>query len=530
MVSGPVTDETDLQGREAVFGELKRLVRAHWPILLLLAASLAPAFAVRIPAMLDYPNHLSRMYLLSPSSETPANPFYVVHWTFTTNLAMDLAVPPLASLIGVEPATKAFYLLGQILLVSGAMALERKVKGRIHLSPYVAGLFLCAAPFAWGFVNFEFGLGVALWATGFWLASERQAWPIRALAHAAFVVVLFVSHFFALGLYGATVGLHELWRLRSGRASWRDAAATFVILAAPVVVLIALLRAQGGAIGEGGVAFRLAVKPFWPFAVANGYSLTLSAIDMAALLSAAFLLWRRGCMRFVESGAWISIGLLLLYALMPEDLLGGRQNSPRMLAAAIFVAPAFVATRAPNLAWRRAIHGLALALVAANVLWAGKVWIDYREDYAAMLASFAKIAPGSKVIVAQSYSSARESTDPVEAPIVYAPSLAAAFSGALVSDLFTYPGDRPIVPRPQYKALAGQINPLSIDAMLSDSAPKSEAFSYLRAWRTDFDYVYVIGPHVPNPAPQLLAELADGTRFTLYGIAKASSAAPQSDR
>src|SRR5438477_5167904 len=129
---------------------------------LLAAASFLPVLLTPIPAMVDYPNHLARMYILSRSSAPDANPYYEVAWALYPNLAMDLLVPRMAALIGVENATRMFLLLSQFLVVSGAILLERVVKGRIHLAGFAALIVLYCLPFAWGFINFEFGLGLAV--------------------------------------------------------------------------------------------------------------------------------------------------------------------------------------------------------------------------------------------------------------------------------------------------------------------------------------------------------------------------------
>ena len=63
------------------------------------------------------------------------------------------------------------------------MALERVVKGRVQLSGFVALMFLYCLPFAWGFVNFEFGLGVALWGIAAMLAVQDRPWPVRLLVY-----------------------------------------------------------------------------------------------------------------------------------------------------------------------------------------------------------------------------------------------------------------------------------------------------------------------------------------------------------
>jgi hypothetical protein len=121
---------------------------------LLIAAALLPVLLVPIPAMVDYPNHLARMYILAANGTADANPYYQVEWALTPNLAMDLIIPRLAHLIGVETAARAFLLFTQILIVSGAIVLECVVKGRTQLSGFAAVMFLYCLPFTWGFLNF----------------------------------------------------------------------------------------------------------------------------------------------------------------------------------------------------------------------------------------------------------------------------------------------------------------------------------------------------------------------------------------
>jgi hypothetical protein len=106
---------------------------------LLLAASLCPVLLVRIPAMADYPDHLARMYILNAAGTADQNPFYQIVWALYPNLAMDVLVPPLARLVGAEVATRMFLLLSEILLVAGALAIERVVKGRMQLAGFRGG-------------------------------------------------------------------------------------------------------------------------------------------------------------------------------------------------------------------------------------------------------------------------------------------------------------------------------------------------------------------------------------------------------
>src|SRR3954466_7023397 len=68
----------------------------------LFAISLAPVLSVRIPAMVDYVNHLARMHVLVDAGRGLSNPGYAVEWRLFPNLALDLIVPILARFLGVE--------------------------------------------------------------------------------------------------------------------------------------------------------------------------------------------------------------------------------------------------------------------------------------------------------------------------------------------------------------------------------------------------------------------------------------------
>ena len=247
---------------------------------LLAAASLLPVLLTPIPAMVDYPNHLARMYILSRNGTPDANPYYEVAWALYPNLAMDLLIPQIARLISVEDATRLFLLVSQMLIVGGALALERVVKGRIHLAGFAALMVLYCLPFSWGFVNFEFGLSVALFGVAVYLKLAQRAWPLRFVVHAVFVAALFTAHFFALGVYGATLGFYELWRASDRKALYGQVAWRLVLLAIPAVVLA--WRSCGSTAardlgGEGTTCVFLSLGPIWPFRIMNGYNLSVSA-------------------------------------------------------------------------------------------------------------------------------------------------------------------------------------------------------------------------------------------------------------
>ena len=487
----------------------------------LAAASLLPVLLTPIPAMVDYPNHLARMYILSQSGTPDANPYYEVAWALYPNLAMDLLVPRMARLISVENATRLFLLVSQLLIVSGALVLERVVKKRVHFAGFAALLFLYCLPFTWGFVNFEFGLGVALWGIAAYLMVAERAWPIRFVFNAVFVTALFASHFFSLGIYGATLGIYELWRARDRKAC-RDAALRLAMLAIPAAALFGIMQLTAGSIGSEGTNWHLEFKPIWLFRIMNGYNLPVSAASALALMALLYLAAKRGILVLEAAGIWLAIGFTLLYLAIPSTLLGTSFADIRVIPAAALIIPAFCSLSLPSRRWTIAALAAVSGITLANLAVVFVVWLPYRADYAAIILSFHKIDRGSLVLVGGSGDSGDPPfNDLTQYPMFYAPTLAVHYANAFVPNVFTAVGKQPVQPRAAVRRLAipyGGPMPISVLVAIAAGRTSSEIPPFIRTWYRDYDYLYVLGPSVANPLPNRLEELDRSARFVLYKI------------
>ena len=371
--------------------EPPRLTLAWCIIILLAAGSLLPTLLVDIPAMLDYPNHLARMHLLAERGTPNENPYYEISFALYPNLAMDLIVPQLAKLLSVQSAAWLFFFVAQLLVISGAIALEFATKGRHEMAAFAALLCLHSMPFSLGLVNFEFGLGVALWGLAAWIAFETKKW-LRFGIHASFVCALFVSHLFALGVYGLTIGLYEIARMWRNRLSLSAAALDFLIIAAPVFVLLAILYETGGALGGTENEWALSLKPQWIAFFLNGYNVALSAGSMTALIVVLCHLAVKRRLEISPTGYWIGFGFLIAFIAMPFKLFDSRMADIRMISAAFLILPAFVTIRRGNP--DAIIAAIVVSvLIVLNGSYVAHVWLPYRSEYAAIKASFALLPP-----------------------------------------------------------------------------------------------------------------------------------------
>ena len=491
---------------------------------LLFATAVMPILWSSLPlAMVDYNNHLARMFVLARDGTAQAHPYYQVTWSLVPNLAMDLIVPGIGRYLGVEMANRLFYLLSQILIVTGAMALEHAIKGRFQVAGFIALIFLYSMPFAFGFENFEFGLGCALWgfACAVWL--QDRSWLVRFVAHTAFIVLLFAAHMFALGIYGFAVGLHELWRAWSDRTSLHETFARLSALAIPSVLLAALMIAANGSVGGSGNVWAFGNKATWILHILSGYSMVVSEIGVLALSCLIVALARRGALRLEQSAMWLMIGFSALYLAMPFRLFDTAFVDMRIVVALALIMPGFVSVSFPDVVWRRAAIAIASAIVIINVGDVTSVWLSYREDFAAARKSFELLPKGAVVLTAQTGEGDDPPADLRDYPVFNVPTLAVHYADAFVPHLFTAPGKQPVTPRAVWHRLdipEGGFLPVKFLKYIAEHDTPAGTPLFVQSWQRDFDYLYLTGPSIPNPMPDRLEFVMGARRFALYRIRK----------
>ena len=491
---------------------------------LLFATALAPILWFSLPAaMADYSNHLARMFVLSRDGGTHEHPYYQVTWSFIPNLAMDLIVPRVGRLIGVETAARLFYLLSQILIVTGAMAVERVVKGRIHIAGFVAVMFLYSLPFAWGFENFEFGLGCALWGFACAILLQDRPWPTRLAMHTAIVALLFTAHMFALGIYGFAVGIHELWRAWSRHAAPHATLSRLAMLGIPSFLLVAVMIGSGGTVGSAGTKWIFSHKPIWLLHILSGYSILVSDVGVVALIGLTAALARRGGLKFEQSGAWLLAGFAALYLAMPFELFNTAFVDMRVIVGAALILPAFISVSFPNQTWARVALAVAAAITIVNVGVVTSVWMSYRSDFAAAKKSFQLLPKGAIVLIGHSGDGEDPPADLRDYPIYNLPTLAVHYADAFVPSLFTDPGKQPVTPRPSWRRLDvphGHLVPVKLLKYIAERGAPPETPRFIDTWQRDFDYLYLVGPSIQNPMPDRLDLVLTAPRFVLYRIQK----------
>jgi hypothetical protein len=486
----------------------RRVVVAAFVVLLAIVS--VPLFSTVLPPLVDYPNHLTRLHLIAEGG----NQFYAVRWGPLPDLAADIMVPALAQIVPLDLAGKLFLVLTFALLASGTVWLNRIATGRWRLWPLLAFLLLYDRILLWGFLNYLFGLGLAICGLALWLSlDEKPAW--RAGASAFVALACFLSHIAAFGIYALAIAgielppMLRLWRT----ADYRGLAARLAVGALPFVLpAIVFLFFQppgaGGRINYGNFARKADLL----FSVFDNYIRPFDIVCFAllAVLFAA-LAWRRRLWIAPRLGLALAV-LLAAYLLLPSQMMTG-SGVDRRIPVALFLL--LIAASAPNLPPRAArLVGIAVAaMFIARMAVIEAVWLQADRLYAADIAVIDTLPQRAKLAVG--YPSRDVNAGAI--PQLHVATLAAARREAFVPTIFAYRTQQPLVLRPPYDTLAARTSPSQLWAAFVDGDAEARAAvaPVLRAY--DF-VVFADRDPFAVPADRCLKPMSSVPRFQLFAL------------
>jgi hypothetical protein len=375
---------------------LRRLEVAWWLALTgLCVALLAPLLIVDVPPLLDYPNHLARIFVLASLPHDPVLArFYVAHWSIIPNLALDLAGPPLIRVLPVHVAGRLLIAAAVLLPVFGTIAYSRTVGGRWW--SLGSGLTAYNGTLLAGFLNFEIGIGLALLLAAAWLRwrDRNPSWAISLAVAGA--LILFTCHLMGVVFLGLLLGGAELSRGTSGLL--RRGVVLAMVFAGPAALYaVSDLGQHGGEIGylPLGEKLRQLTMPF----VNYDRTLDLVTAGVAFGLPVLCLLVQRG--RVPWPALITSTLLLVAFLLAPFAWKGTFALDTRftvMLGFMLFAG--FVPARWPAWFGNSVAAGMAM-LFAVRMTLLMTAWTAHATDLADLHRVLAPVQPGQGVYVAE---------------------------------------------------------------------------------------------------------------------------------
>ncbi|MGH7070405.1 MAG: hypothetical protein ACREFO_10365 [Acetobacteraceae bacterium] len=505
-------------------------------------ATISPLLWIRVPALVDYPDHLARMWILAAHGSIPALAAnYQLHWRILPDLAMDLIVPPLSHLLPIEIAGRVFIALTMMTLIGGTATLHRVLYGRWAIWPLWSALFVYNAVLFWGFLNCLFGIGVSLFALSGWMATRewRPAW--RVLPFSAAATLLFILHLFAFGFYGLAVALYELDSRISQRrisiaSAWSLLAAGAQFLPGFVLWDLSLKHVGPTVTVYGNLADKLhaLLAPFTFGYVPAPFDL------IVGLLAVAFLVWAiftRSLTLAREFRRPLAVMAIVAIA-MPNVLSGSWAADLRLPVALTFLLIAGAHLRMPSPRMAAAFASIAFCVLGARIWTVTQTWRDYDRQFAEFRSASRVITPGSRLLIVEGATPATDTRLPgvprffaVRQSVAYfhMPELAIIDRSAFIPYVFT--GWTTIEVAPRNRDIAESVGSPATPEELQRGADSGQLLSldtrrnmfgerpYWWEWPESFDFALWIDFGTPpkNPPPHL-RPLVTGSFFDIFRI------------
>ncbi|MBK1657034.1 hypothetical protein [Paracraurococcus ruber] len=525
---------------------------------LVLAALLVPVAITHLPPLYDYPNHLSRLWLIGGGAATPPlSGIYAVEWSALTNIGIDLLAVPLTRIFPAEAVAKLYLGLGIVLVPLGAALLHRALHGRLHWWSLAFPVLVWNGAVLAGFLNFQIAMGLALVfaAADPWLARRGQAalLPARALAAALLVVVhLFGLVFYAALLCGLALG-PDLRALRH-RAGLRAAALRLLPVVGLVVLVLGafLLTAPalpgahaaanaGSVLGDirAGLEtlfarhkLKSALSWIWTYHLP-----TDAAVLLLLAVPPALALWR-GRLHAHGGLLLVALALVLLFLVTPFRLAGTFWVDRRFAYMAPFVLAVALRPEVPAALLRPAAT-LLLALGLGRAGFIGLAWQARQADVAAVERVLALVPPGAAILPfthvppPRDYGPFGRHFSGGEPSYGHYPTIAIRTRQAFVPTLFTARGKQPLRVLPPWNGIAVPEGWLVTPNILADAELQRRMgweAPYARLWRERFDYILVVNADMPDHygpfrPPEGVALLADAGFAQLWRIDRSPPAA-----
>lgn len=457
----PARDWRHAETRPALF---------HLACVASIVLSLVPLWLTETPPIFDYPNHLSRAYILARLDDFPVFDRYFSFSSYLVpNSLSDLITVGLDRVVGIGAAGRITLAIIAATIIGGSYILNFVATGRFGIWPLLSSVFLYNEMMLWGFVNYMLGLGLLLCGVGAWLLLDRRSPAIRVAVGAIFAGLIFLAHLVAFGLYAIAVALLEVRRVRvtameGGEHRYLRLGASALPFVPPALVHFAVSP-------TGSLPLRVHFD-FSVFHKLSPFTRLLSSgdavMDVILLGAVAAILGLAIAGRhLVVEGRLLAIAgtFLLLAMVLPYTALGSYFLDARVAVAVVLLLLAGLRPPRPS---RRGLVASVLVVFGLLGVRTGAIaqqWTAQAPYQAAIIEAFDVLPEGSILIPASFYrfqhAAGWVSTRTVHPPHEHLASYATLRRNVVVPSIFARAGQNPLVFDPAAEALrAVQLNPI----------------------------------------------------------------------
>jgi hypothetical protein len=424
--------------------------RYYWRLWLVVAVVLCvPIWLPSLPPLSDYYNHLARLYIMSHHDAVAEyRQFYVIDWTPSPNLALELVGLPLMAVFSLTVTAKLFLTLAVLLWHLGCTVLARAVHGRLAWRALICSFFVYNQQFLHGYVNFIFSMGLALVVLALWLQS-RERWSARRLALVTVLATLaFFAHLSGFATLAVAVAVMILARVMATRALDGHAVASAVPLVPGTLVFVLgfLRQAPGG----GGLSFApLTYNLRDSMTLLTGYDPVVDVVSMmvvAVLIGVVVLARQRLAVKRDVFAAGLVLGVL--FWVIPSDAASGVEVNVRFVMGAVTLL-VLGFELAVSARVRAGVLAVAMALFVVRTAVTAGAWMELDRQFQAHVAAFQHIEEGAAVHTIYFYPAPRLLNAPRVRglALIHAAAFAAVERKANVPTLYGIRGQQPLAHR-----------------------------------------------------------------------------------
>lgn len=383
---------------------------AGW-FLALFAVTQIPLYWVQYPDIMDFPNHLARLHVLThlAESETLQSYYALRKLQIGTNLAMEVVVPALAGWMNLALALKIFASLAMLLVTTGAAALGRAVTGRVSYLLLGVLLFAHNAMFQLGLLNYLFGVGAAFWLLSAWVFARNRGGFFHWVSFAGGCIVVYLCHLSALGVYAVGVLGYELGRMRARGGPMDRSARQALVLALtqflPVVMVHVLVSTSAGSyvpasIGGSSFGVLIVYKALLvllaPAVSVSGYRLGQTVFGFL-LIFALYVGFRERALQLAVPVRWMASGLAVAIVLLPNAGFGSNLVDIRLIPALGLLVWSGLEVSERSKLMPKVVLGVIASAVLFISLETTLEWVSRDDEYRHVRSALAQIPEGSKI-------------------------------------------------------------------------------------------------------------------------------------
>ena len=499
----------------------------------------------RYPLMVDYPNHLSRLYILAATPLSPFRQMFITNWTLIPNLGLDLTYLALTPVLSPEKVAIGCVVVSLTTILVATYYIQLSLFHRISYTISALPIFIYNITTYMGYISYLMGVALAFVGLAIFIHRNRELTGKNILLLATLGGIVFICHILAFASYVMIIGLLRLYKLFPRSVNFVSIKVT--ALAAFPVLLIA---------SPGLILYLFSQKPSHTHGIGYSYltplrvllapTLAGTPLDVVLLIIVIIFLVtiylvviraKKGAVAFWKPGHTACLVLLLLVIALPEQIDDAVDIGRRLITFLLFLPAAMTEFQIFSRPLRLAISVFMIVLIGIRAAAVAEAAAAHDRSIEEFRASDKVVAKGSKVLVARDARTDSNCTElksnSFEPLYTHIGSFLAIDREAFIPITFAGQGMQPIRFKGKYDAfgvgaqipvpvelltLATSDNINDLDAVITELQRDHEK-GYFIGWPSVFDFLLIINNGCDtNPLPTRLSERASGGFFAIYQI------------